>query len=639
MLRFQKDYMPEMEEGSILYMPTTLPGLPSREAGWIVQQMDRKLKEFPEVERVFGKLGRADTATDPAPVEMIETTVTLKPRSEWRDGMTKDRLIAEMNQAMNVVGYVNSWTQPINTRVMMQDTGIQTPVGIKVKGADLETVQEVAQQVETLLADFPGTQSVIAERISQGYFVDAQLDFERMAQRGVTMDEALPTVRFAIGGDNVIGVRQPDKTIVPLAIQYSPEYIDTLEKVRNTPVITATGESVALSEIANVEVREAPEMIRNDNGELAGYIYVYLRDITAPEYVDRAREHLQAHLQLPPGYSIEWTGLYQYAEDARATLRVVVPITLLIMFVLLMMAFRSVADSSLIMLSAPFALVGGIFLQWQQGFSMTTAVIIGYVSLFAVAIQTGIIMIEFIREALANRTAEQTYMDAVIEGSAARLRPKLMTVATTVLGLLPIMLATGSGMDITRPIATPTFGGMISSTIYVLFLIPCLFAIGEDIRRRQIVRSSLFRRAAMSSAAIILAVTVASCTREGTPESTPATQTSGLSTASAPNEQGVAVRFVIQPDPPVSGDNQVEVVVTENGAPVTDATVEAVFSMPAMPAMNMPAMRSAVPLTHNGEGRYRGTGQLSMAGTWNVTVTASRGGQEIGRTNLSVIAK
>ena len=244
MLRFQKDYMPEMEEGSILYMPTTLPGLPSREAGWIVQQMDRKLKEFPEVERVFGKLGRADTATDPAPVEMIETTVTLKPRSEWRDGMTKDKLIAEMNQAMQIVGYVNSWTQPISTRVMMQDTGIQTPVGIKVKGADLAIVQEIAQQVERLLRTFPGTQSVIAERISQGYFVDAQLDLERMARHGVTVDEALPTVRFAIGGDNVIGVRQADKTVVPLAIQYSPEYIDTLDKVRNTPVITGDGRSV-----------------------------------------------------------------------------------------------------------------------------------------------------------------------------------------------------------------------------------------------------------------------------------------------------------------------------------------------------------------------------------------------------------
>jgi copper/silver efflux system protein len=484
MVRFQKDYMPEMDEGSILYMPTTLPGLPSREAGWILQQIDRKLKGFPEVERVFGKLGRADTATDPAPVEMIETTVMLKPRSQWRAGMTKDKLIAEMDQAMQIVGYSNSWTQPISTRVMMQDTGIQTPVGIKVKGDELATVQEIAQKVEGLLKDFPGTRAVIAERISQGYFVDAQLDLERMAESGITVDEALPTVQFAIGGDNVLSVTQPDKTIVPLAIQYSAEYIDTLDKVRNSPVIADDGRSVPLSQIADVAVREAPEMIRNDNGELAAYVYLSLGGVTAPEYVDRARAHLQANLEMPPGYALEWTGLYQYAEDARAKLRIVVPITLLIMFALLLMAFRSVADASLIMLSAPFALVGGILLQWALGYTMTTAVIIGYVSLFAVAIQTGIIMIEFIREALAKRTDRQTYMEAVIDGSVARLRPKLMTVATTVLGLLPIMFATGSGLDITKPIATPTFGGMITSTVYVLFLIPCLFAIGEDLRRR-----------------------------------------------------------------------------------------------------------------------------------------------------------
>jgi Cu(I)/Ag(I) efflux system membrane protein CusA/SilA len=484
MLGFQKDYMPEMEEGSILYMPTTLPGLPSREAGWILQQIDRKLKAFPEVERVFGKLGRADTATDPAPVEMVETTVMLKPRAEWRPGMTKDALIAEMNQAMQIVGYVNAWSQPINTRVMMQDTGIQTPVGIKVRGPDLAIVQELAQSVERLLKDAPGTQSVIAERISQGYFVDARLDLQRMAVAGVTIDEALPTVRFALGGDNAIAVRQTDKTVVPLAIQYSPEYIDTLEKVRNTPVVTGDGRSVALDQIADVSVREAPEMIRNDNGALAGYVYVYLQDVTAPEYVDRARAHLQQNLPIPAGYSIEWTGLYQYAEDARSSLRIVVPVTLAIMFGLLLLAFRSTADSSLIMLSAPFALVGGVLLQWLLGFPMTTAVIIGYVSLFAVAIQTGIIMIEFIREALAQRTSSQSYMDAVVEGSVARLRPKLMTVATTVLGLLPIMFSRGAGMDITKPIATPTFGGMVSSTIYVLFLIPCLFAIGDDVRRR-----------------------------------------------------------------------------------------------------------------------------------------------------------
>jgi len=255
--------------------------------------------------------------------------------------------------------------------------------------------------------------------------------------------------------------------------------------VRNTPVVTGDGRSVPLGEVADVSVREAPEMIRNDNGDLAAYIYVYLRDITAPEYVQGAQEYLRTRLTLPVGYSMEWTGLYAYAEDARSKLQVVVPITLVIMFALLLMAFRSIADSSLIMLSAPFALVGGVLLQWMLGYTMTTAVIIGYVSLFAVAIQTGIIMIEFIRAALANRTPGQSYMDAVIEGSAARLRPKLMTVATTVLGLLPIMMSAGSGMDIAKPIATPTFGGMFSSTIYVLFLIPCLFAIGEDIHQRR----------------------------------------------------------------------------------------------------------------------------------------------------------
>ena len=477
--------MPEMEEGSILYMPTTLPGLPSREAGWIVQQMDRKLKSFPEGRARLRQAGARRHRDRPGSGRDDRNDGDAEATVQWRPGMTKDKLIAEMNQAMQVVGYVNSWSQPISTRVMMQDTGIQTPgrhQGQRQGPRDRPGHRPAGRT--DCCGTFAGTQSVIAERISQGYFVDAQLDLERMAEHGVTVDEALPTVRFAIGGDNVVNVRQADQTVVPLAIQYSPEYIDTLDKVRNTPVVTGDGRSVPLSAIADVGVREAPEMIRNDNGELAGYVYVYLRDITAPEYVERAQEYLRTNLMMPPGYSMEWTGLYQYAQDAQSKLRIVVPITLIIMFALLLMAFRSMADSSLIMLSAPFALVGGVLLQWQYGFSMTTAVIIGYVSLFAVAIQTGIIMIEFIREALANRTPEQSYVDAVVEGSVARLRPKLMTVATTVLGLLPIMFWSGSGMDITQPIATPTFGGMISSTIYVLFLIPCLFAIGDDIRRR-----------------------------------------------------------------------------------------------------------------------------------------------------------
>jgi Cu(I)/Ag(I) efflux system membrane protein CusA/SilA len=478
-----KDFLPETDEGSILYMPSTLPGLPSREAGWILQQMDRKLKQFPEVERVFGKLGRADTSTDPAPVTMIETTILLKPKSAWRSGMTKEALVAEMDRAVQTIGYVNTWVQPIRARAMMQSTGIQTPVGLKVKGPDLAVIEQIGQQIEASLRGYPGTKSVIAERISEGYYVNVQQDLERMAEYGVMVDEAMLAVRYGIGGDNAVEIRQSDNAVVPLSIQYSPEYLDTLEKVRNTPVVTGDGRSVALGEIADVSVRKMPEMIRNDNGDLAGYIYVDLQNVTAADYVEGARQFLAQNVTLPPGYSFEWTGLYQYTEDARARLRYIVPLTLVIILGLLMVAFRSATESFLIMLSVPFALVGGVFLQWALGYSMTTAVVVGYISLFAVAIQTGIIMVAFIRQALDNRSPDQSYVDAVVEGSAARLRPKLMTVATTLFSLFPIALAQGAGMEILKPIATPSIGGMVTSTIHVLLMTPCLFVIGEDIRQ------------------------------------------------------------------------------------------------------------------------------------------------------------
>ena len=480
---FQKDFMPETDEGSILYMPTTLPGLPNREAGWVLQQMDKKLKALPEVERVFGKIGRADTSTDPAPLTMVETTVLLEPKSKWRSGMTKEKLVAEMDKALQTVGYVNSWVQPIRARVMMQSTGIQTPVGIKVKGPDISMIEEISQQIEGLLRGLAGTKSVIAERISEGYYVDVQNDLERMAKHGVTVDEAMSTVRYAIGGDNVVRVKQPDDTVVPLSVQYSPEYLDTLEKVRTTPVVTANGRSIPLGEIADVSVRKMPEMIRNDNGDLAGYIFVDLQNATASDYVDKARELFSKNLNLPVGYSIEWTGLFQYEAAARARLRFIVPFTLAIIIALLILAFKSVSESFLIMLSVPFAMVGGVFLQRMMGYPMTTAVIVGYISLFAVAVQTGVIMVIFIRDALANRTESQSYIDAVIDGSASRLRPKLMTVASIILSLLPITFSSGPGMEIMKPIAAPSIGGMVSSALHVLFMTPCLFVIGEDIRR------------------------------------------------------------------------------------------------------------------------------------------------------------
>ena len=428
-------------------------------------------------------MGRADTSTDPAPLIMIETTVLLHPKSQWRSGMTKDRLVAEMDNALQNVGYVNTWVQPIRARVMMQSTGIQTPAGIKIKGPDISKVEEISQQIEGLLRGFPGTKSVIAERISEGYYVDVQNDLERMAKNGVTVDEAMSTVRFAIGGDNVVGVKQTDGTVIPLSVQYSPEYTDTLEKVKNTPVVTAGGRAIPLNQIADVSVRKMPEMLRNDDGDLSGYVYIDLQNVTATDYVEKARDFLTKNLTLPGGYSIEWTGVYQYTQDARARLRFIVPITLFIIFGLLVVAFRSVSESILTMMSVPFAMVGGVFLQKALGYPMTTAVIIGYISLFAVAVQTGVLMVAFIREALARKTESQSYVDAVIDGSVNRLRPKLMTVATIVLSLSLIPFSSGPGMEIMKPIAAPSIGGMVSSTIHVLFMTPCLFVIVEDIRQ------------------------------------------------------------------------------------------------------------------------------------------------------------
>jgi Cu(I)/Ag(I) efflux system membrane protein CusA/SilA len=483
LMHFPKDFLPDVDEGSILYMPTTLPGLPNREAGWIVQQREKKLKAFPEVERVFGKIGRADTSTDPAPLTMIETTVLLQPKAKWRKGMTKEKLVAEMDKAVETIGYVNAWVQPIRARVMMQTTGIQTPVGIKVKGPEVAVIEDISQQIERLLRGLPGTKTVIAERISEGYYVDVQNDLERMAEHGVTVDEAMSTVRYAIGGDNIVGVKQGNSTVIPLSVQYSPEYLDTLDKIKSTPVVTADGRSVPLGDIAGVSIRKMPEMIRNDNGNLAGYIYVDIQNVTGPDYVDNAQAFLAKNVSLPTGYSVEWTGLYEYAAAARARLRFVVPVTLIIIFGLLVVAFRSVGESVLILLSVPFAMVGGVFLQWMLGYSMTTAVIVGYISLFAVAVQTGIIMVIFIRAALDNRKEGQSYIDAVIDGSAARLRPKLMTVAAIVLSLFPVMFSTGAGMEIMKPIAAPSIGGMVTSTLHVLFMTPCLFVIGDDLRR------------------------------------------------------------------------------------------------------------------------------------------------------------
>jgi Cu(I)/Ag(I) efflux system membrane protein CusA/SilA len=343
--------------------------------------------------------------------------------------------------------------------------------------------ERLSQEIEGLLHNVPGTKYVLAERISDGYYTDVRYDLARLAEHGVTVDEAMLTVRYGIGGDNVLGVKQPDGSTVPLAIQYSAEYLDTVEKVRNTPLMTGDGTSVPVSAVADVAIRKMPEMLRNDNGSLSGYIYVDIQNVTATDYVSQAQQHLAKNLTLPVGYSLEWTGFYEYTTAANQRLRIIVPLTLVIIFVLLVLTFRSVSEAFLVAMSVPFAMAGGVFLQWALGYPMTTAVIIGYISVFAVAVQTGIIMVIFIREALARRPEDQSFLDAVVEGSTARLRPKLMTVATVILSLSLIPLSSGPGMEIMKPIAAPSIGGMVTSTLHVLFMTPCLFVIAEDIRR------------------------------------------------------------------------------------------------------------------------------------------------------------
>ncbi len=483
MLRtFPRDFLPDVDEGSVLYMPTTLPGLPTREAGWIIQQMDAKLKAIPEVERVFAKLGRADTSTDPAPVSMIETTIMLKPKSQWRAGMTKAQIVAEMDRQMTIVGYVNTWVQPIRARVMMQTTGIQTPVGIKVKGPDVAEIERISEQVEQALRTVPGTKYVLAERISEGYYTDVRYQLARLAEHGVTADEAMLTVRYGIGGDNLLGIKQVDGTVVPLAVQYSAEYLDTIEKVRTTPVMGVDG-AVAL--IAG----------RRCLGAQA-----------AGDAAQRQRHALGVHLRRSPGHHghrLRERGQGDPGPAGEAARRVFARVDRPVRIHRsgrFASAHRDPADAGDHLRPARVHVPVG---ERGRAGGDVGAVRDGRRRLPAVGAglrddDRGDHRLHLgVRRGGADRhhhghlhprgagrkPPSQSFVDAVIEGSTARLRPKLMTVATIVLSLSLIPLSSGPGMEIMKPIAAPSIGGMITSTLHVLFMTPCLFVIADDVRR------------------------------------------------------------------------------------------------------------------------------------------------------------
>jgi copper/silver efflux system protein len=484
--RIGNEFMPPLYEGSILYMPTALPGLSVGESTRLLQVQDKILREFPEVERVFGSVGRATTPTDNSPMGMVNTVVSLKPREAWRPGMTFERLVAEMDEAVQFPGFPNVWTQPIRNRLDMLLTGIRTPVGIKVLGPDLQVIEEIGQQIERVVQQLPDARSVFAERVTQGYFTNIDIDREAIARYGLTIDDVHEVVQSAIGGQNVTRTFE-GRERYPVNVRYGRDLREDLPAIGRVLIRTPTGAQIPLGQVATVALEPGPAMIRDEDGLLAGYIYVDTDTRDIGGFVQRAQEAVAAGVTLPPGYTLQWTGQYEFQIRARERLQIILPIVFFVMFVLLQMAFRSFAEAAIVMVSVIYAMTGGIVLQWWLDYNFSVAVWVGYIALYGMAVQTGVIMIIYLNEAMERRVRASTgsarggeltdrdVLDATIEGSVLRLRPKLMTVGVTLAALIPIMWSTGVGSDLMRPIAAPIVGGVFTSTIHVLINLPVMF--------------------------------------------------------------------------------------------------------------------------------------------------------------------
>jgi Cu(I)/Ag(I) efflux system membrane protein CusA/SilA len=481
--RIGSEFMPTLNEGTLLYMPTTLPGLSITKAAQILQTQDRIIKSFPEVESVWGKAGRADTATDPAPLEMFETVINLKPQELWPSGMTTDRLIAALDKALQFPGISNAWTMPIKARTDMLSTGIRTPVGVKVYGANLDVIEILSRDVEAAVRTVPGTTSAYAERVNGGYYLDITPDRERIARYGLSMDDVLSTISNAIGAKTItttVEGRERYGVVLryPRDVRSDPEAI-----AANTLVSLPSGGAIPLGEVAKISRTRGPTMVRTEDGQLVNYVYVDFRDRDLGGYVQDAQRAVAEQVSFPPGYYVRWSGQFEYLERAGARLRIVVPATLLIIFGLLWLNFRRISDTLIVMLSLPFALAGGFWLMWAMGFNMSVAAAVGFIALAGVAAETGVVMLIYLNNALAEAKAvaqgigltEADLTGAVMKGAVDRVRPKMMTVAAIMAGLLPILWATGTGSEIMQRIAVPMIGGMVSSTVLTLAVIPALF--------------------------------------------------------------------------------------------------------------------------------------------------------------------
>lgn len=495
MSRLGGEFMPPLDEGDLLYMPTALPGISAQKAAELLQQTDRLIKMVPEVATVFGKSGRADTATDPAPLEMFETTIRFRPRGEWRPGMTPGRLVDELDRVVKVPGLSNVWVPPIRNRLDMLSTGIKTPVGVKIAGPELAQIDRIAAQVEAAVKRVPGVTSALAERLNGGRYVDVDIDRRAAARYGLSVGDVQAVVASAIGGENV-GEVIAGRERFPINIRYPREVRDSLEKLRALPIVTERGAQILLRDVAAVTIADGPPMIRSENARLSGYVYVDIRGVDLKTAVGAMQRAVAQQVALPPGYSIAWSGQFEYLERAAATLRTVIPVTLAVIFVLLFLTFDSAADALLLMTTVPFALVGGLWFVWALGHAVSVATAVGFIALAGVAAEFGVVMLLYLKRAYERRIAageppnEATLADAIREGAVLRVRPKAMTVAVVLAGLVPIMIGHGSGSEVMQRIAAPMVGGMVTAPLLSMFVIPAAWLLLQRRRMRGAVRAA-----------------------------------------------------------------------------------------------------------------------------------------------------
>lgn len=493
--RIGSEFMPPLNEGDLLYMPTTDPGISITKAREILQQTDKIIKSFPEVDRVFGKIGRAETATDPAPLSMIETTITLKPEDQWRPGMTIEKLVEELDRAIQFPGLTNAWTMPIKTRIDMLSTGIKTPVGIKLMGEDLETLSRLAEEISVVLRDVKGTLSVFPEKTVGGNYFDFEIDRFEAARYGLTVGDVQDVIMSAIGGMNVTYTVEGLERY-PVNVRYSRELRDHIVDLERTLIATPTGAQIPIKQVARIRIRKGPPVIKSENSRRTAWLYVDIRGVDVGTYVAEAQKAVNASIKLPAGYSIVWSGQYEYMQRAQRRLQVVVPLTLLVIFVLLYLNFRNASESLLVMLSLPFSLVGGIWLMYLLGYHFSIAVGVGFIALAGVAAETGVVMLLYLDQAYKRRLmhgemrSRRDLYHAIIEGAVERVRPKMMTVTAIMAGLLPIMWGHGTGSEVMQRIAAPMVGGMVSSTILTLLVIPAIYYIWKGWKLPETVEQS-----------------------------------------------------------------------------------------------------------------------------------------------------